>query len=113
MTINKSQGQSLKNVGIYLPKSIFSHKQLYVALSRVISRAGLKLLICDDEGRLSNKTYNVVYKEFMNTCLGLCFELYLFTALKLLSKELGSFVHCTKAVEHSVSCCVFEGNFVY
>jgi len=63
MTINKSQGQSLKNVGIYLPKPIFSHGQLYVTLSRVISRARLKLLICDDEGRLSNKTYNVVYKE--------------------------------------------------
>jgi len=63
MIVNKSQGQSLKNIGIYLPKPIFSHGQLYVALSRVISRVGLKLLICDDEGRLSNKTYNVVYKE--------------------------------------------------
>ena len=63
MAINKSQGQSLKNVGIFLPKPIFSHGQLYVVLSRVTSRVGLKLLICDDEGRLSNKTYNVVYKE--------------------------------------------------
>lgn len=63
MTINKSQGQSLKNVGIYLPKPIFSHGQLYFALSRVTSRDGLKMLICDDEGRVSNKTNNVVYKE--------------------------------------------------
>ena len=34
MTINKAQGQSFKRVGIYLPKPVFSHGQLYVALFR-------------------------------------------------------------------------------
>ncbi|KAF3653607.1 CHD3-type chromatin-remodeling factor PICKLE [Capsicum annuum] len=33
MTINKSQGQSLCSVGLFLKKPVFTHGQLYVALS--------------------------------------------------------------------------------
>jgi ATP-dependent DNA helicase PIF1 len=32
MTINKSQGQTLNNVGVYLPSPVFYHGKLYVAI---------------------------------------------------------------------------------
>lgn len=41
----------------------FSYGQLYVSLSRVQGRKWLKLLILDDDGILTNKTSNDVYKE--------------------------------------------------
>lgn len=63
MTINKSQGQTLSRVGLYLPTPVFSHGQLYVAISRVKSRNGLKILISDEDGKLCSVTKNVVYKE--------------------------------------------------
>ena len=34
MTINMSRGQTIPNVGVYLPNSVFSHGQLYVAMLR-------------------------------------------------------------------------------
>nr|XP_017217236.1 PREDICTED: ATP-dependent DNA helicase PIF1-like [Daucus carota subsp. sativus] len=63
MTINKSQGQSLQKVALFLPKGVFTHGQLYVALSRVTSPQGLKLFIDDADGNNTNITQNVVYKE--------------------------------------------------
>jgi len=63
MTIHKSQGQSLKHVGVYPPTPVFSHGQLYVIVSRVTSKEGLKTLITDEDGEDTNVTSNVVYEE--------------------------------------------------
>ncbi|KAL8542076.1 hypothetical protein ACS0TY_003076 [Phlomoides rotata] len=63
LSINKSQRQSLKNVDLLLKKPIFSHGQLYVAISRVTNREGLKILSCDDNGESKKTATNVVYKE--------------------------------------------------
>ncbi|XP_074351382.1 uncharacterized protein LOC141690487 [Apium graveolens] len=63
MTINKSQGQSLKTVGLYLPKSVFIHGQYYVAISRVTSPTGLTIFVDDMSRAATNLTQNDVYKE--------------------------------------------------
>ena len=63
MTINKSQGQSLKNVGVYLPSHVFSHGQLYIAISRVTSRDSLKILINDEDSQDTDVKSKVVYIE--------------------------------------------------
>ncbi|CAN6869026.1 unnamed protein product [Brassica oleracea] len=56
ITINKSQGRTLSEVGIFLPRPVFSHGQLYVAVSRVTSKKGLKILIVDSEGKPQRRT---------------------------------------------------------
>ncbi|KAM0887151.1 hypothetical protein ACQ4PT_029235 [Festuca glaucescens] len=63
MTINKSQGQTLSFVGIYLKQPVFSHGQLYVAVSRVTCRENLKILILNSDGSCGNETRNIVYPE--------------------------------------------------
>ena len=63
MTINKSQGQLLKHVGLDLWTPVFSHGQLYVGLSRCTSGTRLKVLLKEvDRG----KTPNIVYKEILS-----------------------------------------------
>lgn len=65
MTINKAQGQTIKFVGIYLPQPVFTHGQLYVALSRVSSESNISIMIKGDKYKHGRKAFtkNVVYNE--------------------------------------------------
>ena len=66
MTINKAQGQTIPNVGIYLPEPVFSHGQLYVALSRGVSRSTTRVLVKPNQELDCNFTKNIVYKDVLN-----------------------------------------------
>lgn len=78
MTINKSQGQTLDRIAIYLPEPVFAHGQLYVAFSRVRTFASVRILVerrtsarnkqgvlFAQEGNLNTWTKNVVCIEVL------------------------------------------------
>ena len=71
MTINISEGQTLRQVGLYLPDCVFCHGQLYVGYSRVGDPDYVTSFIVDNEhqGRFDGYegvyTRNVVYKEVL------------------------------------------------
>ncbi|WVZ90742.1 hypothetical protein U9M48_037015 [Paspalum notatum var. saurae] len=89
MTVNKAQGQTIPNVGVYLPEPVFSHGQLYVAISRATARSNIKILVIpavdgddkknktknkkkkkqqeENNGSIGDGTYtkNIVYKEVL------------------------------------------------
>ncbi|SGY12903.1 BQ5605_C011g06650 [Microbotryum silenes-dioicae] len=63
MTINKSQGQSLAQVGVCLETPVFSHGQLYVALSRATNVDGVRVLLHQTENEeADNVTENIVFR---------------------------------------------------
>ncbi|CAN0897213.1 ATP-dependent DNA helicase PIF1 [Linum grandiflorum] len=69
MTINKSQGQTLEHIGVYLPTPVFSHGQLYVALSRVRSACGIHIALEAASTHPPNTTRNIVYHEIFDDLL--------------------------------------------
>lgn len=61
LSINKSQGQDAKYIGLDLRIPVFAHGQLYVALSRATAMSGVRVLL---EGSI-DRTPNVVYDEVL------------------------------------------------
>jgi ATP-dependent DNA helicase PIF1 len=59
ITVNKSQGQSIDYVGLDLELEVFSHGQLYVALSWCTSASNVFVFNRKD----SPKTRNVIFKS--------------------------------------------------
>lgn len=69
MTINKAQGQTLDYIGLNLSDPVFSHGQLYVALSRVHSFQAVTILLTKRSSSnvpVQYTTENIVYKEVLN-----------------------------------------------
>lgn len=72
MTITKSQGQTFDRIGVYLPEPVFTHGQLYTALSRVRSKNGLYIQISEStkqgmifENDVNTYAFNCVYREIL------------------------------------------------
>ncbi|KAG2837581.1 hypothetical protein PC116_g8558 [Phytophthora cactorum] len=65
MTINKAQGQTVQNLGLYLSTPCFSRGQLYVTLSRVTSRCMFKALVEYPQLEEEDGVYtdNIVYRQ--------------------------------------------------
>ena len=64
-TINKSQGQTLKQTGVWLRSPVFSHGQLYVATSRVGNPHALRFAVKKQPEHQQGLTTNEVYHEVL------------------------------------------------
>ena len=62
MTVNKLQGQSFNFIRVNLCIPVFTHRQLYIALSRVIDINGLSVLLPQNR---DSTTANIIYSEVL------------------------------------------------
>ena len=89
MTINKSQGQSVANVGLDLHTPVFSHGQLYVALSCCTSESWIKVLFPENEKGTKTKysmasdfcMSSLVIVSSLNNLFWICYCIYHFLRL--------------------------------
>jgi len=63
MTVNKSQGQTVKHVGLDLRRPVFTHGQFYVGISRVPSMFNIKAIW--EPNKQDATTKNIVYSEVL------------------------------------------------
>jgi len=64
--------RTISNAGVYLAEPVFSHDQLYVALSKATARSNINILAPSDKKDKKKKTKlngtctkNIVYKEVL------------------------------------------------
>ena len=62
-TFNGCQGLTVQQLSVDLRRSVFSHGQLYSAMTRVPSAD--QVLILKSEGDFSTETTNIVWKELL------------------------------------------------
>lgn len=62
MTIHKAQRQLFDHVDVYLPEPVFTHEQLYVALSRIRDSKNLRVYL---PASAKGRTLNIVYKALL------------------------------------------------
>ena len=65
VSVNKSQGQTLKYVGVWGRSPLFTHGQLYVAVSRVGSPDNIKFAVKEDSDGNPKAVENIVFREVL------------------------------------------------
>jgi len=66
MTVNKAQGQTAARLGLYLRDQVFSHGQLYVALSRVRTADSVRLYVQDSDVNQPLEIDNIVFTDVLD-----------------------------------------------
>jgi ATP-dependent DNA helicase PIF1 len=63
MTVHKSQGQTLQQLGLHMRRFMFCHGQLYVAMSRVGDPRKIRIMLPSVD---TNHLDNIVYPEIFH-----------------------------------------------